>query len=396
MNPFERLQQLATPERVAAVQSVLGKRSTQVALGTIGVGALTVGGVAGHRLVQARRLLKEDPEAGEPFGRLTGRESIVTTGDGVKLYCVEVGPADAPLTVIAAHGYTNVAGVWHYQHKSFAENPDGVRLVMYDARGHGRSGSGHPSRSTIEQLGRDLEAVMDQRAPHGPVVLVGHSMGGMTVLSLVRQHPELVGDRIVGVGLISTSAGKLAEVTLGFPAFFPRITKLVVPIAGRQVERRPDLFETGLRTGTGLVARAGGSVGRKAGEELALLVTYRFGFGEHPVSRSLLAFAERMTLSTHLETMSQFYSTLVAHDELAALPMLEKVPTTILVGSRDLMTPPEHSFEMQHAVPTARLVVLPGAGHLVMLELPTDVTTELRLLIDRVRARRSERRAAPA
>ena len=70
-------------------------------------------------------------------------------------------------------------------------------------------GARRPGHATIEQLGHDLKTVLDTVVPHGPIVLVGHSMGGMTIMALAEEHPELFGDRIVGVGLISTTAGGL-------------------------------------------------------------------------------------------------------------------------------------------------------------------------------------------
>ena len=79
-------------------------------------------------------------------------------------------------------------------------------MVFYDQRGHGQSGAAPPSTYTVAQLGRDLETVLAVMAPRGPVVLVGHSMGGMTVLSHARQFPQRYGTRIVGAALISSAA----------------------------------------------------------------------------------------------------------------------------------------------------------------------------------------------
>ena len=59
--------------------------------------------------------------------------------------------------------------------------------------------------------------MLDAVVPDGPVVLVGHSMGGMTIVALAEQHPELFGDRIVGVALISTTAGGLEPHRILFP-----------------------------------------------------------------------------------------------------------------------------------------------------------------------------------
>ena len=134
----------------------------------------------------------DDPYAGEDFELLDAdRSCVVTTPDGVPLAVREVGPEDAPLTVVFAHGFCLRMGAFHFQRARLAEQwgPQ-VRMVFYDQRGHGQSGDASPDSYTVEQLGQDLETVLAVMAPRGPVVLVGHSMGGMTVLSHARQYPQ--------------------------------------------------------------------------------------------------------------------------------------------------------------------------------------------------------------
>ena len=97
------------------------------------------------------------------------------------------------------HGYTLSMASWTFQRRTLAaelatangHRPD-ARLVFYDQRGHGASGRGHSENSTIEQLARDLAAVLESRVPRGPVVLVGHSMGGMTIMALAAAAPGAV------------------------------------------------------------------------------------------------------------------------------------------------------------------------------------------------------------
>lgn len=132
---------------------------------------------------------------------------MITTDDGVPLAVREVGPKDAKLTVVFAHGFCLRMSAFHFQRARLAEQwGDQVRMVFYDQRGHGRSGEAPPDTYTVEQLGRDLESVLAVTAPRGPVVLVGHSMGGMTVLSHARQFPQRYPARIVGAALISSAA----------------------------------------------------------------------------------------------------------------------------------------------------------------------------------------------
>ncbi|MEO7193234.1 MAG: alpha/beta fold hydrolase, partial [Pseudonocardiaceae bacterium] len=116
------------------------------------------------------------------------REYTVTADDGVELSVEELDPADAgapELTAILLHGWTLDRRSWVFQRHDLAQSTaPRVRQVLYDHRGHGRSGRSPRSGHTIEQLSRDLHAVIRAAAPEGPVVLIGHSLGGMTIMAL--------------------------------------------------------------------------------------------------------------------------------------------------------------------------------------------------------------------
>src|SRR3954469_4785780 len=149
---------------------------------------------------------------GTPFGSLHSAPMTVVADDGVPLH-VEVDELDpdvrrrtSPLTIVFCHGYALNLDSWHFQRAAYRGL---VRAVYYDQRSHGRSGRSPEDHATVEQLGQDLAMILEHVVPEGPVVLVGHSMGGMTIVALAEEHPELIGDRIVGVGLISTTAGGL-------------------------------------------------------------------------------------------------------------------------------------------------------------------------------------------
>lgn len=333
--------------------------------GAVAVGAAA--GLAAERYAIGRARLAPDPDKGEPFFELPAdRTRRVIASDGVPLHVEEVGPASAPTNVIFSHGYTNQLAVWHFQRQALAAEGLG-KLVFWDQRSHGRSGRSAAEHSTIEQLGEDLLAVLNACAPTGRVVLVGHSMGGMTIMALAAQHPEVFGDRVTGVVLMSTSTGRLAELTFGLPAAMTHVTKRVMPYLTRGMRGRPALFEGGRRLGT----------------DLAFIASRRAAFGLDDVSPSLVEFVEKMTADTPVDVIAEFYDTFMNHDKLSALSVLAKVETLILVGSKDLITPVEHSRTMAAALPSAQLVVIEGAGHMVQLEKAPMVTLHLRALIRR-------------
>ena len=339
------------------------------ALGVVATGVAV--GLAAERYAVGRLRLRPDPEADEPFfGLPADRTRTVPTEDGVPLHVEEVGPADAGLTVVLVHGYIQEMAVWHYQRRALAADGD-VRLVLYDHRSHGRSGRGPAERSTIEQLGRDLATVLDAVAPDGPVVLVGHSMGGMTIMALADARPELFGERVVGVALVGTSAGKLAQLTFGLPTATLPVTRRVLPLLTRGMTTRPRPFERG----------------RRAGSDLAFLLTRRGGFGSGDVSPAVVEFVATMGARTPVDVIAEYYDTFMSHDKLAALDVLRPVEVLVVAGAQDLMTPVDHSRAIADALPDARLVVVEDAGHLVALEQPDRVTDELRDLLRRVRER---------
>ncbi|MGW2150150.1 alpha/beta fold hydrolase [Nonomuraea bangladeshensis] len=332
------------------------------------VGAASAGVAAAamaKRYAVGRIRLRPDTEASEPFGELRGRERTHITSDGVALHVELDGPDDAPLTIVFCHGYCLSLESWHYQRKDLREN---YRLVLWDQRSHGRSQRAQADESMIDRLGDDLAEVIEEFVP-GPCVLVGHSMGGMTIMALADRHPGLFGDKIRAVALLATSAGKLAELTLGLPAMLSKVVHKVAPGTVSMLGKRGALID---RT-------------RSAGSDIAFLITRYMGFGDAKnVSPTVVDFAESMIRATPTEVFADFYPALMNHDKLAALDVLDAVPTAILVGDGDWLTPPDHSKAIAAALPKAQLTEVPDTSHLIQLERPGVVNDALRDLAKRV------------
>jgi pimeloyl-ACP methyl ester carboxylesterase len=332
--------------------------------GAAGLGA--VGAVAGASVARSmtRRVDIADPYTAEDFALMEAdRGCVVTTPDGVDLVVREVGPVDAPVTVVFAHGFCMNMGAFHFQRRELSLTwGDQVRMVFFDQRGHGRSGAAPPETYTVEQLGKDLELVLATMAPQGSVILVGHSMGGMTVLSHARQFPQRYGSHIVGVALISSAAEGLSRSPLGEILQNPALE--AARFAARYAPR--------------LVHR-----GRGAVRSVLAPVLQAASFGDKHVSPTVVKYAEEMIHDTPVATMIGFLHALGVHDETAALPVLAKLPMLIACGSDDVLTTAEHSEEMAAALPRAELLILGGAGHLVQLEQPDPIDEALVRLVDR-------------
>jgi pimeloyl-ACP methyl ester carboxylesterase len=337
------------------------RRLTSVAGLATGIAAAGVGVViAAEKVAVGRMRMQPDPAALEPFGQLRGRPVTVLADDGVPLHAEISGPENASLTIVFSHGYTLSQDVWHYQRQDLEQD---TRLVFWDQRGHGRSGRSAPERLTIDQLGADLLAVLAATVPAGrPVVLVGHSMGGMTIMALAAQHPELFGTTVAGVVLISTAAADL-DPGVYWPAPLRPAARALTPavLRGSAGGRRAGLVER-LRSGAG---------------DLSFLTTRLVAFGDADVSPTAVDFLDRVIRATPIDVVAGFFATLREHDKRAALPVLGQVPTVVLAGGQDRLIPVRLAEELAAGIPGARLVVVPGAGHAIILERPDIVTEEI-------------------
>ncbi|MQA05788.1 MAG: alpha/beta fold hydrolase [Streptosporangiales bacterium] len=304
--------------------------------------------------------MRPDSEAREPFGRLRGRSLTVLADDGVPLHVEIDGDDDADVTVVFCHGFGLRSDAWHYQRRYLRHLG---RLVFWDQRGHGRSGRGADERCTIEQLGRDLNAVLGAAVPRGPIVLVGHSMGGMTIMALAEQHPELFGDRVVGVGLVGTAADPVSFVARNFSPRLDPVSASVVGVLGKQ---------------TALVEGA-----RRLGSDLMYLLVHAYAFGSGAVSPSVATFQDRMVRQTPIDVVAAFYPVFGNHNRFAALPVIERVESVVVAGDEDRLTPLAHAETLVSHLPGAEYVVVPRAGHMVMLEEPGAVNEALGQLVDR-------------
>jgi len=283
----------------------------------------------------------------------------IVASDGIKLYA-EVDEAtdhaDGP-TLVFVHGYALNLDCWHFQRAHFRGER---RMVFYDQRSHGRSKRSTKGNATIDQLGHDLKCVLDQLAPDGRVVLIGHSMGGMTIMALAEHYPEMFGQRVAGVALVSTTAGGLRSHRAISSLLPDRVMGQITPRIMAGLARAPSLVEGA----------------RRAGSDIGFLLTSRFAFGDE-VPVSYIEFVDEMLAQTPFEVIAEFFPNFDALDKFEVLEAFEQVPTVIICGDDDLMTSVDHSRKMASRLPGARLVECPGAGHMVILERPNQVNPAL-------------------
>lgn len=338
-------------------------------LAVAGLG-LAAGVAVEHRLIG--RKVRSRHLAEEHFGNIHGEAVTVIADDGVPLH-VEVDDFRSPditddLTVIFSHGYTLNQDCWHYQREALRPL---ARLVFADQRAHGRSSDGDRDHSTIDQLGLDLGRIVDQVGGSGPIVLVGHSMGGMTVMALAAARPELFTDGPVeGVALLGTSAGGLAQAPFGLPEPVGRFLQQISPMIVETALAQGDIIE----------------FGRRYGNDLGLLMTKRYSFGSD-VAPALTNFTAEMINATPIEVIAEYLPGLEAHEKADSIATMRDIDSLVMVGTHDRLTPPHHSVEIVRRLPAARFELLPDTGHMLMLERSDEVNAALVALIDRVRQR---------
>lgn len=286
--------------------------------------------------------------------------------DGLKIQAYAVGPkpAAAAATVVLVHGFTLAAESYYLQVNYLrAEHPD-VRVVLLDLRGHGRTGECDPALCTVDGLARDVRAVVAEWAPTGPVILVGHSLGGLAVLAALRQmlaDDPATHARVAGVLLVAASVESLAA--QGIPQV------LASPVA--------DEVKAGVEASPRDVRKLRQAAAKFLAPALSVAVFKR------STGYELAEFHAAMIHETPLASFVGFFDDLQEHDELAAAAALQGKPGGVLVGEKDEVTPLGQSKRLLEIWPDAWNQIAEGAGHMLILEAPGIVNNALTKLLNR-------------
>jgi pimeloyl-ACP methyl ester carboxylesterase len=339
--------------------------------GLLGVTAAIAGGaVAGflaERALVHRRI--EPRTARAPLGSLEGELQVVDGPAGLRVTIESYGPRDAPQAVLS-HGWVCTGRVWHEQVRELA---DRYRLITYDQPGHGRTSAPPSGTYDLDLLGDTLRRVIEVAAGPGPLVLAGHSMGGMAILNAVRRSGDLLDDRLAGVVLLSTTSHAQPHRRLTFDGSiqaFARLDRAVRRLVPRL--RDPRLIELSDRA-------------TAATSDLSHLAArwVSTGPGADP---AVTDFTLQMAIDSGADVVLGLAEAVLGVDEDAALDRLAAldVPTSIIVGSHDRLTPLGLSQRMADRV-EGDLLVLDAVGHMAPLEAPPEVNAVLRRYLDGAR-----------
>ena len=337
-------------------------------LGAAALAALATGVVVERKVVRARRA---GAASADRLGTLRSEALEVVADDGVALYAEvdEVAPyagngkrrKDADVTLVFVHGYALNLDCWHFQRETMRGKH---RLVFFDQRSHGRSARSSGANANIDQLGDDLARVIEGLAPTGKVVLVGHSMGGMSIMAFAERHPDLFADRVHGVALIATTAGGLRP-HRSLSRWIPNgVGELMAPRVIAALAKAPELVDSA----------------RRSGSNIGFIVADLFAFGGH-VPTAEVEFLDEMLAGTSFDVLADFFPSFSELDKFESLAALGNVETIIVCGTKDKLTSIGHSRKMADRLPHAHLVECPGAGHMVIFESRDQVNAALEDLV---------------
>lgn len=327
------------------------------------IAAGSAAGIVAERLWSRRQLAEVDVPPDPVIAHGTALMRVVTD-DGAVVHARVDTPAHwqpGDPTVVLVHGFALDLTTWDHQRRALLSV---ARVVSYDHRGHGRSQQADPGPDelTIDRLARDLACVLDTCVGDDRVIVAGHSMGGMTIMSLAEHHPDWFGPRIIGVALLGTTAGSIASVTLGLPSpvasLAHRLTPLVGTIADKEALAK-------------LVMRI-----RDSGSDLSRVLTRTYAFGDTAPEHGT-ALVAHLLATTPLSVTGDLLRDIARHDRSESLKVCGRVPIIIMVGDADQLTPASHSGRIHDALEGSTLIILDGVGHMLTLEAPDAVSDAL-------------------
>lgn len=265
----------------------------------------------------------------------------ITGATGSNLYVETHGQGP---TLILTHGWGLDSTVWHY---AKARLSDQFRLVTWDLPGLGRSRLAH-RRVDLRDMAEDLRGLI--QASDQPVVLVGHSVGGMVLQTLARDYPEIVNQRVAGLVLLNTTYTNPLKTII----FAPLLTALQ-PV---------------LTFGARLAAMLEPIVWLSAWQAYfsgAAHVANRLGFGRH-VTRSQLEHVTRLTVRNRPGVQAKGNIAMFHWDSADALACVT-CPVLVIGDGADIITKLEASERMAQLAPQGKLAVVMGGNHLGFLEM---------------------------
>ncbi len=318
------------------------KPSRALALSAAAAGVAA--GVAAQR--SHSRAIARDPELAQLTAPLGGRPLRVTSCDGTSLYAEEFGPRRGP-RVVLAHGWTEQLSLWGPVIELLCAR--GIRVLAFDLRGHGHSERAAGDDYSWDRFGEDVEAVLAAVSEDGePATVVGHSLGAMSIAAWARSHDVAALAR--AAVLVNTGFGDLATAHLLLGGLAARAESIGASRAVLGSRAPIPAFSSPLQH--------------------AVIRFIAFG---PTATIAQVAFYEQMLIACPADVRAACGIALTEmnlHDAVARLT----IPTLVIAGEMDRLTPPAHSIRIESALPIpAGLIELQRTGHMAPLERPAEL-----------------------
>ena len=287
-----------------------------------------------------------------------GQGAMVEGADGSRLWTRLEGREDGPV-LLMTHGWGMSSRIWADSRAALAGR---FGLVLWDLPGAGRST--RPHGWSIEGFADDLRTVVDSVDPGRPVVLVGHSIGGMVVQTFCARHPELLNRRVAGVVLENTTYQNPLR-TMIFSGVMTAAQPLIILLM------RLDILLSPLVWLMNWQSYLSGST------HLAMRIA---GFGARP-TRAQLDLAARLPTKTSPAVQAHGNLAMIRWSVIDRLPDI-RVPALVFAGGRDLVTSDHAGEFIARAMPAARLLRVPAAGHMGPLERHPDYVPAITAFVE--------------
>jgi pimeloyl-ACP methyl ester carboxylesterase len=326
------------------------RRDRRIWIGAVGLAALGAAGAVSQR--RHTRRIAADPENAVLSTPPSGRPLSVLSADGTQLHAEEFGAQEGP-TFVLAHGWTETLSFWIYVIEELSAR--GFRIVAYDLRGHGSSEPAAGGDYSLARFGEDVEAVLGACVPEGErAVIAGHSLGAMSIAAWAEHHD--VPRRVGAAALLNTGVGDLIaeQLLLPVPHLARALNKGVAVRLFLGSRSRLPKFSTPISHGA---------------------IRY-VAFGPK-ASPAQVAYYERMLVACPPDVRASVGIAMSEMELHHALPRLT-VPTLVMAGAADRLTPPSHAHRIAEMLPQlTQLIVLPQTGHMGPLERPREVSQAL-------------------
>jgi pimeloyl-ACP methyl ester carboxylesterase len=306
-----------------------------------------------------RRLLRR-PGPDEPRFHRTGEVRMVARPDGSELRVEMYGPPDGQ-PVVLTHGWGLDSEEWYYAKK----NPGRFRLIVWDLPGLGLSKQPANHDYSLENLARELEAVIDV-AGGRPVVLLGHSIGGMICLTHAKLFPEALGTRVCGMVLVNTTYTNPLRTTRMAGLASALQKPVIEPLLHMTIWLSP------LVRVMNWMSYLNGSAHRSAEKS---------GFSGRE-TRGQLDFVARYTPRTSPAVLARGMLGMLRYDATDTLRGIA-VPVLVVTGDRDSVCKPQASERMRADIPEATLLTLSPAKHEGLIEHHGQFNEAISAFIDR-------------